>query len=106
MERQVQILKLAFRPDKRAVFVDWVRSLAGRKDEVIAAVDGEKIRIETLFEDGAGAVYMYQIADDLAFATAALQASTARVDEEARAMFAECVADVELLPPLFHIDRL
>jgi hypothetical protein len=106
MERQVQILRLTFRPEKRAVFVDWVRGLADRKAEVIAAVDGEKIRIETLFEDGSGAVYMYQVADDLAFATAALQASTAKVDEEARAMFTECVAEVTLLPPLLHIDRL
>ena len=106
MEREVQILRLTFRPEKRAVFIDWVRSLAERKSEVIAAVDGEKIRVETLFEDAAGVVYMYQLADDLAFAATALQASSAKVDQEARAMFAECVAEVTVVAPLFHIDRL
>jgi hypothetical protein len=105
-ERQVQILKLTLRPDKRERFVAWVRALTARKAEVIAAVDGERIRIETLFQDETGAVYLYQVADDLAYASVALQASTAKVDEEARAMFAECVTAIRSLEPLFHVDRL
>lgn len=84
---QSQCIRIPLEPAHEAAFVEWLRSLSGRPDELRAALAAEGMLAELVFlertAEGA-AIVLYTRADDLQAANAAYLASQHPVDREMR----------------------
>ena len=73
---------------------EWISGLAQRRDEVLEALDSEKILDEAVFmseENGTHALYIYSRAEDLSASAEAFAASQLQVDVEFRDLMQECL---------------
>jgi hypothetical protein len=79
------------RPGKTDEFLEWAKSLSNRKDEVVEALRSEGLTMELLFieRDTSGDyAVLYTKAHDLAQANAAFEASSLKIDQEAKGIMA------------------
>ncbi len=106
---QVQCLKIKLKQEKAQLFLDWVKSLNGRLDQVRKALEDETMVVESIFLDevnGEKYIFFYTRAKDLLKASQVVQASTNTVDVEALTLIAQTWEQAQVLEVLFDLDLI
>lgn len=90
---QAQCVRIPILPGKTQRFIDWLSSIASRREEMVAAMRAEGVVAETIcIERGqhGDAVIFYMRAHDIAHAQRTAATSALPIDRETRSIIAEC----------------
>ena len=105
----VQCARLRLKPGSLPRVREWAAELTRRRDEVMATLRDETVRVESAFlessADGDFLVY-YMRVDDLETSRHAAETSTHPIDAYHRAVMKEIVESRAMLTPLFDFERL
>lgn len=84
---QSQCIRIPLHPEHEPAFVEWLRSLSGRPEELRAALAAEGMLVELVFLERTPegtSIVLYTRAHDLAAANAAYLTSSHPIDREMR----------------------
>lgn len=99
---QSQCVRIPLKPEGREAFLDFARSLASRREELLEVLAEEGLRAEAVFLDRDGeraSLVLFTRADDLAAANAAYLASEHPIQVKMRSLQAAAF-DLENARPL------
>ena len=88
-----QCVRIPLKAGQTERFIEWIRSIQGRKREMLEAMAAEGVSFEAIFlERGvpADSIVFYMRAENLAEAQRRFAGSTLAIDVETRSIIAEC----------------
>jgi hypothetical protein len=105
----VECVRLRLKPGSLPRVREWAAELTRRRDEVMATLRDETVRVESAFlesgPDGDFIVY-YMRVDDLETSRRAVESSPHPIDAYHRAVMREIVESRRALTPLFDFERM
>ena len=105
----VQCARLRLKPGSLARVQEWAAELTRRRDEVLATLRDETVRVESAFlESGPEGDFLiyYMRVDDLETSRRAVETSTHPIDAYHREVMNEVVDSRQMLTPLVDFERL
>lgn len=102
----VQLVRMRFKPDGKAIWLDWSEELKRRRSEVIATLRQEGVRSEACFlsKDGVS-IFFFMESVDAAKVGAAFNTSKLPIDAQHKAKLKASLEIVEAMTPLFGFQN-